>query len=69
MAMISSCEDSSTRTPLPSKWYFGPASGISRSKRESADRWFSGPGAYRQVVSSQSVKVPDGTVLSLISLV
>jgi len=48
---------------------FGAASGMSRPKRESADRWFSGPGAYRQVVSSQSVKLPDRTVLSLISLV
>lgn len=48
---------------------FGAASGMSRPKRESAGRWFNGPGAYRQEVSSQSVKLPDGTVLSLISLV
>jgi Zn-dependent peptidase ImmA (M78 family) len=47
---------------------FGGASKMSRPKRESADRWFNGPGAYRQEVSSQSVKLGNGTVLSLVSL-
>lgn len=48
---------------------FGAASGMSRPKREPADRWFNGPGIYKREVSSQSVKLPDATVLSLISLV
>jgi Zn-dependent peptidase ImmA (M78 family) len=48
---------------------FGAASGMSRPKREPADRWLNGPHAYRKTVSSQSVKLPDGTALTLISLV
>jgi Zn-dependent peptidase ImmA (M78 family) len=48
---------------------FGAASGMSRPKREPADRWLNGPDAYRQTVSSQSVKLPDGTALSLITFV
>ncbi|MDQ8023027.1 MAG: ImmA/IrrE family metallo-endopeptidase [Moraxellaceae bacterium] len=47
---------------------FGKSSGMSRPKRESADRWFSGPGTYRREVTSQSVRLPDASVLSLISL-
>lgn len=47
---------------------FGTATGLSRPRRESADRWLSGSGVYRQMVSSQSLKIPDGTVLSIITL-
>lgn len=48
---------------------FGAASGMSRPRLEPADRWLNGRDAYRQSVSSQSVKLPDGTVLTLISLI
>jgi hypothetical protein len=48
---------------------FGAASGMSRPKREPANRWLNGSGAYRQTVSSQSVKLPDGTALTLIAIV
>ena len=47
---------------------FGAAGGMSRPKREPADRWLSGAGIYRQTVVSQSVKLPDGTVLSMLAL-
>lgn len=48
---------------------FGAASGMSRPRREPADRWLNGRDVYRQSVSSQSVKLPDGTALTLISLI
>lgn len=48
---------------------FGAAKGLSRPKRESASRWISGPGAYRMEVWSQSIKLPDGSVLTMFSLV
>jgi Zn-dependent peptidase ImmA (M78 family) len=47
---------------------FGSAKGLSRPKRESASRWVSGPGAYRMDVWSQSIKLPEGSVLTMISL-
>jgi len=47
---------------------FGGMEGMSRPKRESADRWLNGPGVYRMSVSSQSFRLPDGTALSLITL-
>jgi len=43
-------------------------SGMSRAKKEAADRWLSGGGAYRLTLESQSVRLPDGTVLSLLSV-
>jgi len=46
---------------------FGSAKGLSRPKRESASRWVSGPGAFRMEVWSQSVKLPEGSVLTMIS--
>ncbi len=47
---------------------FGGSSGMTRPKREPANRWISGPNTYRLEVISQSIKLPDMTVLSLISL-
>lgn len=46
---------------------FGAATGISRPKRESADRWLTGRDAYRLTIESQSFKLPDSTVLTVIS--
>ena len=48
---------------------FGAASGMGRPKREQANRWISGRDAYRLEVMSQSVKLPDATVLTLFSFV
>lgn len=48
---------------------FSAASGMSRPRKEPADRWLSGGGAYRLTVESQSVKLPDATVLTLLALV
>lgn len=47
---------------------FGAAKGLSRPKRESASRWISGPGTYRMEIWSQSIKLPDGSVLSMLSV-
>ena len=33
-----------------------------------SDRWLSGGGAYRLTIESQSIKLPDGTVLTMLSL-
>ncbi|GAB1386941.1 ImmA/IrrE family metallo-endopeptidase [Melaminivora sp.] len=48
---------------------FGSAKGLSRPKRESASRWISGPGTYRMEVWSQSIKLPEGSVLTMLSVV
>lgn len=48
---------------------FGGTSGMTRPKREPASRWISGPDTYRLEVTSQSIRLPDATVLSLISVV
>lgn len=47
---------------------FGGASGMTRPKRESANHWVSGRDAYRLEVTTQSVKLPDATVLTIITL-
>lgn len=47
---------------------FGKENGLSRPVREAADRWLQGPGAYRRTVETQSVKLPDNTVLTMITL-
>lgn len=47
---------------------FAAASGMSRPKREPGERWFSGRDAYRVSVDSQSMKLPDGTALTLLAL-
>jgi Zn-dependent peptidase ImmA (M78 family) len=48
---------------------FSDRNGMTSPKKEPANRWMSGPGAYRQTVESQSMRLPDGTVLSLILLI
>lgn len=48
---------------------FGAVKGLSRPRRESASRWISGPGAFRMEVLSQSIKLPEGSVLTMLSLV
>lgn len=48
---------------------FGAAKGMSRPKRESASLWISGPGTYRMDVWSQSIKLPEGSVLTMLSVV
>ena len=47
---------------------FGAAKGLSRPKRESASLWLSGPGVYRVEVWSQSIKLPEGAVLTMLSM-
>jgi len=47
---------------------FGPSKGLSRPKRESASRWISGPGVYRMEVWSQSIRLPEGSVLTMLVL-
>jgi hypothetical protein len=45
------------------------SSSLSRVRRESGSRWFYGHEAHLPDVQSQSIRLPDATVLSLISLV
>lgn len=45
---------------------FGATKGLSRPKRESAARWISGPGVYRMEVWSQSIRLPEGSVLTML---
>jgi Zn-dependent peptidase ImmA (M78 family) len=47
---------------------FGATSGMSRPSKESADRWITGRDAYRLSVDSQSIKLPDGTVLTVFTM-
>jgi hypothetical protein len=47
---------------------FGEGSGLSRPVKEAADRWLQGPDAFRRTVETQSVKLPDGTVMTMITL-
>jgi len=47
---------------------FGATSGISRAKREPAMRWLTGPDVFRMSVQTQSVKLPDGSVLTIIAM-
>lgn len=37
-----------------------------RPRREPANRWISGPNIFRLEATSQSIRLPDGTVLSLV---
>lgn len=47
---------------------FGKASGLSRPAKEAANRWLQGPEVYRRTVGTQSLKLPDDTVLTMITL-
>lgn len=46
---------------------FGAASGMSRPKCQAANLWLSGKYAYRLEVTTQSQKLPDGTVLTMLA--
>ena len=48
---------------------FGAAKGLSRPKRESASRWISGPSTYRMELWSQSIRLPEGSVLTMLCLI
>ena len=48
---------------------FGAVGGMSRSRREPANRWVSGREIFRFEVNSQSIKLPDTTVLTILTLV
>lgn len=50
------------------KLVFGATSNMSRPCKEPANRWISGRDAYRLNVDSQSVKLPDGTVLTVFTM-
>lgn len=47
---------------------FNGTGGRSPVREEPANRWVTGRGAYRMCVRSQSIKLPDGTVLTIVSL-
>jgi Zn-dependent peptidase ImmA (M78 family) len=46
---------------------FGAGTNMSRPTKEPANRWLSGPDAFRNTVTSQSLKQIDGSVLTLIA--
>jgi Zn-dependent peptidase ImmA (M78 family) len=47
---------------------FTTKNGMTRPKKETADRWLSGRDTYRLIVETQSVKLPDASVLTVLSL-
>ena len=47
---------------------FGSKGGMANPRREQANRWITGPDMYRKMVDTQSMKLPDGSVLSMIVL-
>lgn len=47
---------------------FNGTKGMSRARKEKADCWITGERSFRMEVVSQSVRLPDGTVLSVVSL-
>ncbi len=50
------------------KIVFGGMSGMSKPKKEPANRWVSGRDTYLVEVTTQSIKLPDSTMLTLITL-
>lgn len=48
---------------------FGGATGMSRTKREAATNWISGRDVFRLEASTQSIKLPDATVLTIVTLI
>jgi len=48
---------------------FSGRNGLTRPKKEQANRWLGGQNTYRLTVETQSVRLPDGTVLTLLTLV
>jgi hypothetical protein len=51
------------------KLAFDGGNGMQRPRKEAADRWLSGGGAYRLTLESQSIKLPDATILTMLTLV
>lgn len=47
---------------------FGAAKGLSRPAKNMASLWLSGPNVYRTEVWVQSVKLPEGSVLTLLTM-
>lgn len=47
---------------------FGQMTGISRPKKEQANFWISGRDSYRMTVESQSMKLPNGSILTIIAI-
>jgi Zn-dependent peptidase ImmA (M78 family) len=47
---------------------FSGRSGMTRLKKEPASHWINGSGVYRLEVQTQSLRLPDGTILSSIDL-
>lgn len=47
---------------------FTAQSGMTRPKKGPADHWLVGRHAYRQAVETQSLKLPDGSVLTFIAI-
>ncbi len=47
---------------------FGGIAGLSRAKREPAMRWLTGPDVFKMSVQTQSVRLPDGSALTIIAL-
>lgn len=47
---------------------FGASNRMSAPRKEPADRWLAGAGVFRMTVQSQSMKLPDGTALTMLAL-
>lgn len=47
---------------------YGSAGGMTRLRKEPASRWLNGTGVFAMSVMAQSVKLPDQTVLSVVSI-
>ena len=47
---------------------FGSGDGLTRPKSEPADRRITGPQTFRLTVNTQSLKLPDSTVLTMFTL-
>jgi hypothetical protein len=47
---------------------FSKGNGLSRPVKEAADHWLQGPEAYRRTVETQSLRLSDDTVLTMITL-
>jgi len=47
---------------------YGSVGGMTRLRKEPASRWFNGAGVFNMSAMAQSLKLPDDTVLSVISI-
>lgn len=48
---------------------FSEKRGMTKLKKEAANRWLRGPNAYRHYVQTQSIRLPDASILTSINLV